>query len=69
MLTELLGFMTEVRFADAESLVALRKAVEEAGVSDGLMVGERKLLLAAEVFVLDAIRRKRNGNQGHDQAS
>ena len=67
MLTELLGFMTEVRFADAESLVALRKAVEEAGVSDGLMVGERKLLLAAEVFVLDAIRRKRNGNQGHDQ--
>ena len=25
MLTELLGFMTEVRFADAESLVALRK--------------------------------------------
>ena len=69
MLTELLGFMTEVRFADAESLVALRKAVEEAGVSDGLMVGERKLLLAAEVFVIDAIRRKRNGNQGHDQAS
>lgn len=69
MLTELLGFMTEVRFADAESLVALRKAVEEAGVSDGLSVGERKLLLAAEVFVLDAIRRKRNGNQGHDQAS
>ena len=69
MLTELLGFMTEVRFADAEALVALRKAVEEAGVSDGLMVGERKLLLAAEVFVLDAIRRKRNGNQGHDQAS
>ena len=69
MLTELLGFMTEVRFADAESLAALRKAVEEAGVSDGLSVGERKLLLAAEVFVLDAIRRKRNGNQGHDQAS
>lgn len=69
MLTELLGFMTEVRFADEEALVALRKAVEEAGVSDGLMVGERKLLLAAEVFVLDAIRRKRNGNQGHDQAS
>ena len=69
MLTELLGFMTEVRFADVESLVALRKAVEEAGVSDGLSVGERKLLLAAEVFVLDAIRRKRNGNQGHDQAS
>ena len=30
MLTELLGVMTEVRFADAESLVALRKAVEEA---------------------------------------
>ena len=25
--------------------------------------GERKLLQAAEVFVLDAIRRKRNGNQ------
>jgi len=69
MLTELLGFMTEVRFADAESLVALREAVAEAGVSDGLSVGERKLLLAAEVFVLDAIRRKRNGNQGHDQAS
>ena len=69
MLTELLGFMTEVRFADAEALVALRKAVEEAGVSDGPSVGERKLLLAAEVFVLDAIRRKRNGNQGHDQAS
>lgn len=69
MLTELLGFMTEVRFADAEALVTLRKAVEEAGVSDGLSVGERKLLLAAEVFVLDAIRRKRNGNQGHDQAS
>lgn len=69
MLTELLGFMTEVRFADAESLAALRKAVEEAGVSDGLSAGERKLLLAAEVFVLDAIRRKRNGNQGHDQAS
>ena len=69
MLTELLGFMTEVRFADAESLAALRKAVEEAGVSDGLSVGERKLLLAAESFVLDAIRRKRNGNQGHDQAS
>ena len=69
MLTELLGFMTEVRFADAESLVALRKAVEEAGVSDGLSAGERKLLLAAESFVLDAIGRKRNGNQGHDQAS
>ena len=69
MLTELLGFMTEVRFADEESLVALRKAVEEAGVSDGLSAGERKLLLAAESFVLDAIRRKRNGNQGHDQAS
>jgi len=67
MLTELLGFMTEVRFADAESLVALRKAVEEAGVSDGLSAGERKLLLAAESFVLDAIRRKRDGNQGHDQ--
>ena len=69
MLTELLGFMTEVRFADAEALVALRKAVEEAGVSGGLSAGERKLLLAAESFVLDAIRRKRNGNQGHDQAS
>ena len=69
MLTELLGFMTEVRFADAESLAALRKEVEEAGVSDGLSAGERKLLLAAEVFVLDAIGRKRNGNQGHDQAS
>ena len=69
MLTELLGFMTEVRFADVESLVALRKAVEEAGVSDGLMVGERKLLLAAESFVLEAIRGKRDGNQGHDQAS
>ena len=69
MLTELLGFMTEVRFADAESLVALRKAIEEAGVSEGLSVGERKLLQAAEVFVLDAIRRKRNGNQGHDRAS
>ena len=69
MLTELLGFMTEVRFADAESLVALRKAVEEAGVSDGLSAGERKLLLAAESFVLDAIGRKHNGNQGHDQAS
>ena len=69
MLTELLGFMTEVRFADAESLAALRKAVEEAGVSDGLLVGERKLLLAAESFLLDAIRRKRNGNQGHDQDS
>ena len=67
MLTELLGFMTEVRFADAESLVALRKAVEEAGVSDGLSVGERKLLLAAEGFVLDAIRRRQDGNQGHDQ--
>ena len=69
MLTELLGFMAAVRFADAESLAALRKAVEEAGVSDGLSAGERKLLLAAESFVLDAIRRKRNGNQGHDQAS
>ena len=67
MLTELLGFMTEVKFAEAESLVALRKAVEEAGVSDGLSAGERKLLLAAESFVLDAIRRKRDGNQGHDQ--
>ena len=63
MLTERLGFMTEVRFADAESLVALRKAVEEAGVSDGLMVGERKLLLAAESFVLDAIRGRRDGNR------
>ena len=69
MLTELLGFMTEVRFAYAEALVALRKAVEEAGVSGGLSAGERKLLLVAESFVLDAIRRKRNGNQGHDQAS
>ena len=69
MLTELLGFMTEVRFTDAESLAALRKEVEEAGVSDGLSAGERRFLLATESFVLDAIGRKRNGNQGHDQAS
>lgn len=67
MLTELQGFMTEVRVASAESLVALRKVVEDAGVSDGLSAGERKLLRAAESFVLDAIGRKRNGNQGHDQ--
>ena len=68
MLTELLGFMTEVSFADAESLAALRKAVEEAGVSGGLSAGERKLLLAAESFVLDAIRGRQDGNRGHDQA-
>ena len=69
MLTELQGFMTEVRFADAESLAALRKAVEEAGYSDGLSAGEHRFLLATESFLLDVIRRKRNGNQGHDQAS
>ena len=67
MLTELLGFMTEVRFADAESLAALRRAVEEAGYSDGLSAGEHRFLLAAESFLLDVIRERRNGNQGHDQ--
>ena len=63
MLTELVWFMKEVHFADADALAVLRSEVEMAGLTDGLSVGEKRFLSAAESFVLDAIRGKRDGDE------
>ena len=67
MLTELRAFMTEARVSGWEDISKVRQEVEAAGYSDGLSAGERRFLLAAERFLLDVIRERRNGNQGHDQ--
>ena len=63
MLTELVWFMKEVRFADADALAVLRSEVEMLGLVDGLSAGEKRFLSAAESFVLDAIRGKRDGDE------
>ena len=67
MLTELRAFMTEVRVSGWEDISKARREVEAAGYSEGLSAGEHRFLLAAESFLLDVIRERRNGNQGHDQ--
>ena len=69
MLTELVWFMKEVHFAEVDALAKMRSEVEMLGLVDGLSAGEKRFLLAAESFVLDAIRGKRDGNQGHAQDS